>query len=416
MIDREDTLFDITEMHPETIPVFVSNGFPQMNDPGKREAMGKSISLSSAMLLKQMDVESFLRLLEEAVKRNADTTDITLAGKGRTSQGTEDSGPSVVGILPCPVRLPLMEKWNDYLNTRRDSGGSEIRHELKAASMGLEWVQENLEGVDNPEDLPDLFISAGFDMFFGKKGMGRFRREGVFADLADIPGVNPDFAGLHLKDPERHYSIISVVPAMFLVNEDELGDREAPRSWEDILHPRFEKSVSLPVGDFDLFNAILLNIHKTYGDDGVRALGRSLLESMHPSQMVKSERLKNDKPSVTIMPYFFSKMVKEGSSLKAIWPEDGAVLSPIFMLAKASEAEEVKELVDFFSSEEIGNVLSGQGLFPSTHPKVKNSLPEGGGFMWLGWDYIAEHDLSELISHCEKLFDEAVGTPGKAAS
>ncbi|MDM8534564.1 ABC transporter substrate-binding protein, partial [Clostridiaceae bacterium HSG29] len=39
---------------------------------------------------------------------------------------------------------------------------------------------------------------------------------------------------------------------------------------------------------FDLFNAILLNVYKKYGEDGIKRLGKSLLSSMHPSEMVKS--------------------------------------------------------------------------------------------------------------------------------
>jgi ABC-type Fe3+ transport system substrate-binding protein len=404
MINRDATLFDITESHPETIPVFVSNGFPHMADTVKREAFAKTISLRSALLLKQMDIEAYTRLLEEAVNRNQDSIDITL---NQAVGDSDEEHLKVVGLLPCPVRLPLMEKWNDFLGARAEAGEEPVNHELKAASMGLEWVQENLDGIEDEKELPELFISAGFDMFFDEHKIGRFRKNGVFTDLSGYEDFNPDFSSLNLKDPEGQYSIISVVPAVFLVNTDELGDRPIPETWEDIMSPIFENCVSLPVGDFDLFNGILLNIHKKYGDDGVSALGRSLLESMHPSQMVKSERRKQNKPAVTIMPYFFTKMVKEGSSLKAIWPKDGAIISPIFMLAKTSEKERLQPVVDFFASKEIGDVLAVQGLFPSTHPDVDNNLADGSTFMWLGWDYISSNDLSELIAHCENLFNEA---------
>ena len=410
MIEKQNTLFEITEKYPETIPVFVSNGFPQMVDADKRAAMGKSITLSTAVSMKKMDLESFTRLLEEAIKGQSNHIDITLVQNTPVSQ--EPDGLSVVGILPCPVRIPLMEKWNSYLNSRKEAGLAGVSHELKAASMGLDWVEKNIDGVEDPDKLPDLFMSAGFDMFFDKQRFGRFRREGVFNDLTGIEHYNADFADLNIKDPQGLYSIISVVPALFLVNTEELGEREAPKSWEDLLDPKFENSVSLPVSDFDLFNAILLNIHKKYGDKGVQALGRSLLESMHPAEMVRSEQRKQNKPAVTIMPYFFSKMVKEGGPLQAVWPEDGSIVSPIFMLAKSSKAEELKEIVDFFASEELGNLLAGQGLFPSTHPNVSNVLPENSPFMWLGWDYIQQHDLSELIAHCEGLFNKATLSGG----
>ncbi len=404
MINSDATLFDITETHPETIPVFTSNGFPHMADKTKRESFARTISLRSALLLKQMDLDAYIRLLEEAVNRRNDSADITL---GEAPSDIDETNLKVVGLLPCPVRLPLMERWNDFLKQRTEEGLEPVNHELKAASMGLEWVEENLDGVQNDLELPDLFISAGFDMFFDKKKIGRFREKGAFTDISGYEKFNTDFDGLNIKDPEGQYSIISVVPAVFLVNTDELNGRPVPETWEDILSPIYEKNVSLPVGDFDLFNGILLNIHKKYGDEGVRALGRSLLESMHPSQMVKSERKKQDKPAVTIMPYFFTKMVKEGSSLKAIWPKDGAIISPIFMLAKTAEKERLQPVVDFFASREIGDVLANQGLFPSTHPEVDNHLKGDSQFMWLGWDYISANDLSELIAHCEVLFNEA---------
>ena len=87
MIDRDATLFDIAESHPETIPVFTSNGFPQMADEAKRETFAKTISLSSALLLKQMDLEAYLRLLEEAVNSHNDSADITLGQTESQSDG-----------------------------------------------------------------------------------------------------------------------------------------------------------------------------------------------------------------------------------------------------------------------------------------------------------------------------------------
>ncbi|MGX9416908.1 ABC transporter substrate-binding protein [Vibrio sp. WJH972] len=407
MIDKQSTLFEITDRYPETIAVFVSNGFPQMNDQAMRTSMGKSISLANAVMMKKMDLDAFTGLLEEAISSNSNESDVTLM-ENKTS-AADASSLNVVGILPCPIRIQLMEKWNSFLKQRQESGQPEIKHELKAASMGLDWVQKNIDGVNDPDLLPDLFLSAGFDMFFDQQRFGRYRQQGMFADFTGIDDYNSDFSGLNIKDPKKHYSILAVVPALFLINTAELGDRPMPSSWADLLDPQFENSVSLPVSDFDLFNAILLNIHKMYGDDGVRALGRSLLESMHPAEMVRSERRKQRKPAITIMPYFFSKMVKGDGPLQAVWPQDGAIISPIFMLAKSEKAEQLKDIVELFASEDVGDLLAGQGLFPSTHPKVTNVLPEAHPFMWLGWDYIEQNDLSSLIRHCETLFTAESG-------
>ncbi|MBF9018121.1 MULTISPECIES: ABC transporter substrate-binding protein [unclassified Oceanispirochaeta] len=409
--NTEDTLYKIIEDYPETIPVFASNGFPQMNDKDKREKFAKTISLDTALMLKNLDLKIFSNLLQEAIEQNRNGVDATL--NDADIKDDEDS-LNVVGLLPCPVRLPLLEKFNNFNEDYKKNHSVHINHELKAASMGLDWVQDNIEGIEDPAALPDLFISAGFDMFFDEQKIGKFKKAGIFEDTTDLNHFNSTFDGLNLKDPRGHYGMIGVVPAVFLINTTELGNLPLPQSWEDVLAPEFEKRVSLPVGDFDLFNAILLNIHKHYGDDGVSKMGRSLLEAMHPSQMVKSDRKKNNKPIVTIMPYFFTKMVKEGGTMTAVWPSDGAILSPIFMLSKKQKIEKLQPVIDFFASSTVGEVLAHSGLFPSVHPEVDNRLQAENKFMWLGWDYIYSHDIAGLINHCETIFNESVGESREA--
>ncbi len=405
--EKTSTLLEIAEKYPLTIPVFTSNGFAHMADPAKREQFGKSVSLEMALMLKQLDYDTFEKFLIEAIEAPQNNTDATLAATERDEQAELN----VVGLLPCPVRIPLLEEFNKFIEGFKADHKTRINYELKAASMGLEWVQNNIEGVTEANQLPDLFISAGFDMFFDKKKIGQFREQGAFEDLTGMEVINTSFDGLGLPDPRGHFSLIGVVPAVFLINQKELetlpGNPPVPRSWADLMNPVFENRISLPVGDFDLFNGILLNIHKKYGDEGVEKLGRSLLESLHPSQMVKSDRKKENKPVVTIMPYFFTKMVKEGGTMEAVWPEDGAIISPIFMLSKKEKREKLQPVIDFFAGEEVGTVLAHNGLFPTTHPGVDNRLPEESPFMWLGWDYIESHDISELIAHCESVFERS---------
>ncbi len=400
-----DSLLSIVEKYPETVSVFTSNGFPQMDDQAKREVFAKSISLKTALMLKQIDYDTFASLLIEAIEGENNNADVSLSDN-KLSKNKE--AIKVVGALPCPVRIPLMEKFNSFTKTFKQEFGIEVESELKAASMGVEWIEKHVKEISNPSDLPDIFISAGFDMFFDLEMFGKFKDQGVFAEFSPIKEYNEIFTELNLKDPKEHFSLLGVVPAVFLVNTSELGDRQIPITWQDIMKPEFENKVSLPVGDFDLFNGILLNIFKKYGDEGVVKLGRSLLESLHPSQMVKSEKKTNKRPIVTIMPYFFTKMVKENSTMQALWPEDGAIISPIFMLTKSQRKQEIRPIVDFLASQQVGEVLAHSGLFPSVNPDVDNRIPKENKFMWLGWDYIYSHDISATIKHCETLFQSSL--------
>ena len=402
-----DSLLDICTRYPETIVIFVSNGFKQLEDEAKRAVFGKSLSLELALKMKKINVDTFSTLLIEGIDLNRNQVDGDL---NQNSKEQNDDSIYVQGLLPCPVRIPLVEGIDAFIEEYEKEHENEIRYDLKAASMGLDWLIDDVINQENTDNLADVFISAGFDLFFDDKLMGKFKKQGIFKDSTGFDRLNKDFDNdeICLKDPQGHYSMIGVVPAVFLVNKDELGDRPIPRTWADIFKPEFKRSVSLPISDFDLFNSMLLHIYKAYGEEGVRGLGACLLESMHPAQMVKSHTKKSQKPAITIMPYFFTKMVKVGGPMIAVWPEDGAIISPIFMLTKKDRLEKIQPVIDFFASKDVGEILSHQGLFPSINPEVDNRLPEKNKFMWLGWDYINSNDIGSLITKCEGIFNKSI--------
>jgi ABC-type Fe3+ transport system substrate-binding protein len=393
-LDVNDTLYKITEEEPAVIPVLVNKGFSQMNDPEKRKLFGRQITLKQAAVMKNINLEKLLELMENEIEKNSKNKNTTDKIK-------------ISGSLPCPVKIPLTEE----LEKAGEKLDSQVEFDLKSASQGLEWLKNGFEEIESADELSDIFISAGFDLFFDKDLMDRFRRKHVFKDVSGIKKLNSDFEdkGIDLLDPEGDYSVLSIVPAVLLVNKEELNGREIPRSWKDIMSEEFAGSVSLPVSDFDLFNAILLNIYKKYGKEGVKNLGRSMKKALHPSQMVKEGgRKADDQPAVTIMPYFFTRMAKRFPHMEFVWPKDGAVISPIFMLTKKEKAEKMKAIIELMASEKIGRIFSEQGLFPSVLPEIDNNLPEDAEFMWPGWEFLREQNPGQLLKELETEFHKSV--------
>ncbi len=396
IITEKDFLYDIILKYPETKEYFILNGLRQVEDEKLLSTFGKSLSLSVLIKSKKLNKSIFLEEINNLI--NKDQVDSSLI----ENEIKKNPEIKLTGILPCPVRIPLLEsleKWLDNTN-RKDI----VDYELKAASMGVDWLKESM----NEENLSDVFLSAGFDLFFDDKYMNQFKKKKIFKDLIKLRKYNQDFDNdyISLRDPDGDYSIISVVPAVFLINDDVLKNKKIPTSWKELISGEYDNSVSLPIGDFDLFNAILLNIYKNFGLDGVKRLGKTLLKSMHPSQMVKSHT-HNIQPAITIMPYFFTKMAKFGGPMNAIWPSDGAIISPIFMLTKAEKEEKLSEIANFFGSKEVGEILSHTGLFPSTNPFVDNNIPKENKYMWIGWDYIKKNDIGLILQTCLREFEKA---------
>ncbi len=402
-LNKDMTVKDVLDRWPATLDVFVANGFENFSDEKQRNAVGAFLKLERAAQTKNYDLDNFLGLLQEKIDEELNQVDVTMKKTQKAN-----SQVTVTGLLPCPVRLPLLEGFDAFIEQYTEETGNEVSYKLEAASVGASWIEENIQGIENPADLPDIFLSAGFETFFDQRTIGHFKDEGVFTDVTGT-AVNRDFSDIDIKDPKRDYSIIAAVPAVFMVNHDVLGDLPVPRTWSDLLKPEYEQQVALPVGDFDLFNAILLALHKEHGDEGIEKLGRCMLKAMHPSQMVKNaKRVAEEKPIVTIMPYFFTKMARMVKSLEIVWPEDGAVVSPIFMLTKKDSLEKVKPIAEFLSSKPVGEILAQKGLFPSVHPEVDNQLEGDHPWKWVGWDYIYENDIGTMIKRTTKIFEDSM--------
>ena len=102
--------------------------------------------------------------------------------------------------------------------------------DLQSASLGLDPIIEKVRKNRSADDLADIYISAGFNLFFDKDLIGKYMEQGVFADQSGWEHINPDFenASIDLRDPLKRYSIIGVVPAVMVVNTAVLSDRPIP--------------------------------------------------------------------------------------------------------------------------------------------------------------------------------------------
>lgn len=392
MIKRTMTVDQVLQLDISLIDVFENNGFKGLDNKYIRKQIGVK-SIEELLLSQNKNVDIFVNMLNETLSNK--NIDVTL-------QENKTSGSiNVVGLLPCPVRLPLLDSFVEIENI------DDINHNLKAASEGLDWLKDSVVEAKNQTELADVYISAGFDLFFEDDLMKQYKDKGVFKDSYSTRKYNKDFENdrLSLRDPNHDYSMIGIVPAVFLVNTKELGERPLPKTWADILDPIYEGSISLPVSDFDLFNAIMLHLYKEFGIDAIRRLKKQLIASMHPAQMVKSDRGRRVKPAISVMPYFFTKMALPGSVMKAIWPEDGAIVSPIFMLTKSAKEKELRPITEFFLSKEVGEILSHKGMFPSTHVDVENNLPNQN-LKWVGWDYINSNNIGEILNECITEFEK----------
>lgn len=395
VLNIKDKIYDAVEKDADLLDFLKVNGFENLNSEKSLETFGKMITLEQALKSKGISEEIF-------VKKYLEYSGSKLLTEEEEKEKFSEDRLNIMGVLPCPIRMPLLDILEKFGEKNKEA--LEYNFDLRSANLGMEFLKERMSS-DNFKEFPDLVSSAGMELFYGNEKTREFLDKGYFK-TPDFP-YNKEFCNdeVNLKDPKGNFQILGVVPAVFLINEKYLNGRKAPESWEDLLSEEFRDSVSIPLNDLDLFNAIILTIYAKYGYEGIEKLADSFNGNLHPSQMVK----KSVNPSaVSIAPYFFATMVRENSGIKFQWPKDGAIISPIFLMAKKDKLNELKPILEYFNSDEVAEVFSANGKFPSTKKGFDNNLDDKK-FMWLGWEFLNNRDLPKVYSRCLEIFEERNG-------
>ncbi|MGE4537281.1 MAG: ABC transporter substrate-binding protein [Desulfovibrio sp.] len=336
----------------------------------------------------------------------------TLAGQGSAvpggmqplfCDGYSAAGPGLRMFLslPCPLKAPMGIALE---NLKERLGPDAPWPRIFMDSCGKHTLNDLASSLTDPAEVPDLIVSSGLNGFLSKSFRDRFAAGDLLSPLPQ--DMHPALAEAKLADPRGICRIYGVNPLVIVAVRSRLGDLPMPRSFDDLLDPAYVGRIGLcgppeTAGD----STLLLNIRLKHGPDALAALGRAMICDTHPSQIFRPAPGANP-PPIGVMPYFFANAAPRQDDVEIIWPDDGGLVSPLFVMVKQTAAKTLAPLVDFFLGPETAAIASG-ALIPPTSPAASSPLPDGASVRFIGWDVLEEHDLGPLIAASGKLFADA---------
>ena len=300
--------------------------------------------------------------------------------------------PDLLLYAPCPVKLLIKEHIDGIIAGYADQGIRLSAH----IPMGCTSIDpyDPICWEEDPERLPAVIASIGFGDFWRRPFVDRHVRTGLFA-AAHPPLLHPLHEKAGLTDPRGAYTLYGVTPYVFLVDTHRLGGRPVPQSWEDLLHPRYEGEIIMCGDGDDMADAVILNIYKDFGREGLDALAANCKGMMHSSAMVKSlGATSHGTAAIFILPIFFAESKQQPGHIKVIWPADGAAASPLYFLAKKHAHSRLSRLIDFFTTG-LASVESAVWFAPMS-AAAPARLPSSAKLKWVGWEFIEDNDVNTL--------------------
>lgn len=394
-IKPETRIGEIMEKYPETLEVFAVNGFEASSKADLMMQLDAEWMLKTVLKVQGLNIDLFIRMLEEKIEETRGELVLPEQEKPIGKLNFYGHTNFFMNAILHDFTSNMLDKYNE--KTGKAITGCVPLAKSDKQDYNCIWDVEDIE------DFPDIVCTTGFSKIYHKGFIEKFVKNGCFK-TAVTRQVNRDFEGLGLVDPNGWYTVYAVNPWIMMVDEEKLGSLPMPHKWEDLLNPVYKNNIIIEGSKKNVSNLLLLMIYKKYGETGIAMLANNVKDTMHPSKMSNlAGKIGGNGCAIYILPWVFTKVFPEKKGVSFIWPEDGAIISPMYMLAKKEKIEELRFIIDFVTGADYGQ-KSADLFYPSLNPEVDNKLPENTSFQWLGWDYVMETVNEGLVDYTRELF------------
>ena len=298
----------------------------------------------------------------------------------------------VLGLFPCPIKVPIEIGFDDMINNLEYE--CDFKYLIEGnANYEVMWMDESSH-IPLKEELPKIIISAGVNSFYRNDFRTKAIEEQYFKE---VKGIEDELTENDLSDLEGNYHIMALNYLVMVVDLTKLENRDIPKSWEELLNSSFKNEIAIRGKKGKYCETTLLAIYKDYGMEGIIKLSELVGYGGHPAQMVKNAgKGIKESPTISVIPYFYAKLLKNNKNVKVVWPEEGAIISPVTLLVQRGISKNLENVVNYFISEEVRNICKNASL-PNPIDYLKYLRENNYKLNWIGWDFIRNNDINKLL-------------------
>ncbi len=393
-ITADSRVSDVVSTYPEALKALIDMGFAPLKNPVARKTVARLFTLKQAAEFRGIDLQVLLRTLHEVTGLETSDEHTCAPPMGHL----EGEGPvpalegdiSVLGLVPCPIRNTITERFDGFVRGYTGSTGLSVAWWMAGEGPGASDVRSwfaQIVAESQPERLPDLMIAVGTELFYHQSYGRALLEQGVFDRFPGSIRARPELAPL--DDPEGILGLQFAVYFTLVCRPENLVDGRLPETWSDLAEPEFEGQVTLPTLELPIVPDLLGALEAHLGPSRFQAFARNVGQAMHPAQA--SPRVKKSQvPGVIILPLHFAYGAAASGGVPVL-PKDGIVAAPGYMVCKKDANEGVAEVASYLLSRDYLAPYWDQGHFVPNHRDIEVDVTPSN-LLVRPWDEVLRGD------------------------
>jgi iron(III) transport system substrate-binding protein len=180
---------------------------------------------------------------------------------------------------------------------------------------------------------------------------------GAFKQLyAPYESVEGKAVPANLHEPGKLWTACNIHVAVMMVNRNQLGGLPEPKTWKDLLDPRWKGKiiVSDPASASTAYT-ILWGLGKVLGEDGLKAIVRNVTVSRNSSAVLKSVAQGEYAVGLTFESNAYAYVAGGQKEIKLIYPADGTFVTEesVVLVKGAPNAAAARQLYDLLLTRDM---------------------------------------------------------------
>jgi ABC-type Fe3+ transport system substrate-binding protein len=306
-----------------------------------------------------------------------------------------------VATVAGGVSLLLMRIFRDEMSMR-------LSRLAGLAKKVPTWTEDWNGWKDPGAPRPEVLLSLGYENRFGRGFQVRDDHRAL-----DVGRLRLAFREISSVDPNGRATMFAGTPYVMLVDRRILGPLPVPRRWSDLLKDEYRGEIASPGGAGGISSVILLHYHLHHGMGGLERFSRAVRSCSHGSRFAREASEGGVSAAISIVPWIFARCV-QGVDLETVWPEEGAILSPMWISVREDASPPALELAEFVAGAGLGTRTRGFGC-PWASDEAPEILPAGVKLDWCGWDLLHGEDMDAHLDALKERSRRARHASGSGA-